>query len=85
MATYHLYQNPSNEYGETMAQSSVVTLKPEPMARVEYYKLSPATFRYRRIMALARARDCSWREVVGMALDFYLEFQERRSTILTLN
>lgn len=68
-----------------MAQSSVVTVKAESMDKVQYYKLSPATFRYRRIMALARARGCSWREVVGMALDFYLEFQERQSTILTLN
>jgi hypothetical protein len=68
-----------------MAQSSVVTVKYDPPAKVEYYKLSPASFRYRRIMALARSRGCSWREVVGLALDFYLEFQERRSTILTLN
>jgi hypothetical protein len=69
-----------------MAQlSNVITVKSETPAKVEYYKLSPASFRYRRIMALARARNCSWREVVGLALDFYLEFQERRSTILTLN
>lgn len=69
----------------TMAQANVVTVKLDQPAKVEYYKLSPASFRYRRIMALARARGCSWREVVGLALDFYLEFQERRSTILTLN
>lgn len=68
-----------------MAQYSVVTIKTDPPAKVQYYKLSPASFRYRRVMALARSRGCSWREVVGMALDFYLEFQERRSTILTLN
>lgn len=68
-----------------MAQSNVITIKTDPPAKVEWYKLSPASFRYKRVMALARARGCSWREVVGMALDFYLEFQERRSTILTLN
>jgi hypothetical protein len=68
-----------------MAQSNVVTIKPEPLAKPIYYRISPASFRYRRIMVLARSRDCSWTEVVGMALDFYLEFQERRSTILTFN
>lgn len=68
-----------------MMQASVVAIKADPPAKAIYYKISPASFRYRRIMALARARGCSWCEVVGMALDFYLEFQERRSTILTLN
>ena len=70
-----------------MAQSNVVTIKTDVTtpAKAEYYKLTPTTFRYRRIMALARHRGCSWQEVVGLALDFYLEFQERRSTILTLN
>jgi len=68
-----------------MAQSNVITIKTDPPAKVEYYKLSPASFRYLRVMNLARSRGCSWREVVSMALDFYLEFQERRSTILTLN
>jgi hypothetical protein len=68
-----------------MAQSDVVTVKTEPMDKAIYYKISPSTFRYRRIMALARARECSWCEVVGLALDFYMEFQERRPTIIALN
>ena len=69
--------------GDTL--NEVVTVKLDPLPKVEYYKLSPATFRYKRIMRLAQQRGIPWRELVGLALDFYLEFQERRSTIIAVN
>lgn len=68
-----------------MAQANVVTVKLDPLPKAQYYKLSPSTFRYKRIMALAKARGIHWHELVGLALDFYLEFQERRSTIIAVN
>lgn len=41
--------------------------------KVEYFKFSPTTSRYHRVMALARARGCRWQDIFRDALDSYLE------------
>lgn len=56
------------------------TLVPKP----EYLKLSPSSPYYRKVMSLAALRGCTWQDVVRDALTFYFEFQEKKTTILTL-
>jgi hypothetical protein len=38
-----------------------------------YFKLSPSTSRYHRLMQLASIRNCAWQDVIRNAVDFYLE------------
>lgn len=40
--------------------------------RVEYFKLSPSTSRYHKLMAVARALNCRWQDIVRAAIDEYL-------------
>lgn len=59
-----------------MANTGRLEMAKSPQSEIEksvYYKLSPATYRYRRLMQLADERDCRWQEVVNIALDIYLE------------
>jgi hypothetical protein len=60
------------------SQLMPVVLKPE------YIKLSPSSPYYRKVMSLAALRGCAWQDVVRDALTFYFEFQEKKTTILTL-
>lgn len=55
------------------------------VSEVRYFKFSPSTTRYKRVMELAQKKDCDWQDIVRNALDFYLEFQEKKTTILTLS
>ena len=59
-------------------------LPPDVPPKVEYFKFPPSQTRYHRVMALAHERDCPWQEIIRNAIDFYLEFQEAQTKILTI-
>ena len=41
--------------------------------KVEYFRLSPSTSRYYRLMSLAADLDCSWQDIIKEAMDVYLK------------
>jgi len=41
--------------------------------KVEYFKLSPSTSRYHRLMSLAADLGCSWQDIIKEAIDVYLK------------
>jgi len=53
-----------------------------PVPKVEYFRFAPSASRYHRVMKLAGMRGCDWQEIVRNAIDFFLEFQEKRVTII---
>jgi len=54
---------------------SLVTVKNIPSTpKVEYFKFSPTSTRYYRVMSLAASLGCSWQDVIREAIDFYLKY-----------
>lgn len=54
------------------------TWQGEPAAdRSLYIKISPSTTRWLRLMRVARQTNTDWRELVRMAIDYYLNYCEK--------
>ena len=47
--------------------------------KVEYFKLSPSTSRYHRLMSLAADWGCSWQDIIKEAIDVYLKKNPKKS------
>jgi len=51
--------------------------------KVKYYKLSPATPRYRRLQKICDQEQIPLEEVIRNAIDFYLSFQEKKIVVVS--
>lgn len=49
-------------------------------ARAIYVRLTPATFRYHRLLELAKEYDCSYHRIALDAIDWYLRTQISKKT-----
>lgn len=45
-----------------------------------YVRLTPTTFRYQRLLELAKEYDCSYHRIALDAIDWYLRTQTRNKT-----
>lgn len=52
------------------------------VSKSRYFKISPSTARYKQLEKMAESKGCSMEDLVRLAIDFYLEFQEKKIILI---